>query len=219
MAASLAAALAIAGCTAGSSGNDAAKPSTSSSAAPSVQASGTVTLWHFFTDRESKAIQSVVDDFQAANPGIKVMVKERQDDEKMRQAIAAGQGPDDGLSYSTDIVGNFCGTGAFVDLAPYIQRDKVDMSQLPQTVRSYTEYKGTRCAMPFLSDTYGLYYNKQLLADAGYSQPLKTVSELATMAKKLTKRSANGDIQRRPDDHFSGQPARCSARAVRSCSH
>ena len=102
----VAAALALSGC--GSSSD--------SSAAPPPKASkptGQITFWHFFTDREAEAIQSVVKDFEAANPGVTVVVKGGQDDEKMRQAISAGKGPDVGLSYSTDIVGNFCSTGAW----------------------------------------------------------------------------------------------------------
>ncbi|MGH3734656.1 MAG: ABC transporter substrate-binding protein [Micromonosporaceae bacterium] len=159
------------------------------------QADGKVEFWHFFTAREAKAIESVVADFEKANPKIEVTLKEGQDDTKMLQAIAAGKGPDVGLSYSTDIVGKFCASGAWRDLKPYVDRDKVDLSQLPTTVRSYTEYGGKRCAMPFLADTYGLYYNKKLLKEAGYDAPPKTTTELAAMAKKLTKRKADGTIE------------------------
>lgn len=164
------------------------------SSAPS-QATGTVQFWHFFTGREAKAIQSVVDDFEAKNPGVKVVVKSGQDDDKMRQAIAAGQPIDVGLSYSTDAVGNFCSSGAFVDLKPYIERDSVDLDQLPQVVRDYTEFNGVRCAMPLLADVYGLYYNKKMLAAAGYTEPPKTVSELSEMAKKLTVKNPDGSIK------------------------
>ena len=162
---------------------------------PPAKVSGTVVLWHFFTDREAKAIQSVVDDFEKAYPAIKVVVKSGQDDTKATQAIAAGKGPDVDLSYSTDITGTFCSDGAFKDLGPYIARDKVDLSQIPKAVQSYTEYKGIRCEMPFLSDTYGLYYNKTLLAAAGYTSPPKTMSELTAMAEKLTKFNADGSIK------------------------
>jgi multiple sugar transport system substrate-binding protein len=148
-------------------------------ASPTASASGQVSFWHFFTGREASAIDAVVKDFEASHPGITVKVSKGQDDEKMRQAISAGKGPDVGLSYSTDIVGNFCTSGAWRDLSPYIKRDKVDMNQLAPVVRSYTEYKGTRCSMPVLADTYGLYYNKKLLADAGYTEPPKTLSQLA----------------------------------------
>jgi len=163
-------------------------------AAPGHKASGTVEFWHFFTAREAKAIDSVVADFSKSHPKIHVKLKSGQDDTKMLQAISAGKGPDVGLSYSTDIVGKFCSSGAWRDLDPYLTRDKVDLSQMPKTVRTYTEYDGKRCSMPFLADVYGLYYNKTLLKAAGYDQPPKTMSELTAMAKKLTKRKADGTI-------------------------
>ena len=179
-------ALVLAGCSGASSG---------SQSVPTGAAKGNVVLWHFFTDREANAVQSVVDDFEASHPDIKVTVKSGQDDTKATQAIAAGQGPDLDLSYSTDITGKFCSSGAFRDLSGYIARDKVDLNQLPQTVKDYTEYQGKRCAMPLLSDTYGLYYNKTLLAKAGYTTPPKTMSQLLEMAKKLTVFNPDGSIK------------------------
>jgi multiple sugar transport system substrate-binding protein len=179
--------LLVSACSSGST--DAEKP------VPTGAASGTVEFWHFFTDREAKAFQAVVDDFQATHPQIKVVVKSDQDDTKATQAISAGKGPDLDLSYSTDITGKFCSSGAFRDLSGFIARDKVDMNQFPQTVKDYTEFEGKRCAMPLLSDTYGLYYNKTLLAAAGYTAPPKTMTELAEMAKKLTKRNPDGSIK------------------------
>jgi multiple sugar transport system substrate-binding protein len=159
------------------------------------KAAGTVEFWHFFTDREAKAIEDAVGRFEDKYPDIDVKITAGQDDAKMLQAISSGKGPDVGLSYSTDIVGKFCASNAWRDLAPYLDRDGVDLGQLPATVRSYTSYHGKRCAMPFLADVYGLYYNKTLLAQAGYDGPPKTMSELADMARKLTKRSGDGTIQ------------------------
>lgn len=166
---------------------------TAAESAPS-EVTGTVEFWHFFTDREAEVIQSVVDDFEAANPGVTVNVSSGQDDQKMRQAISAGQPIDVGLSYSTDQVGPLCSSGDFVDLAPFIERDGIDLSQIPETVRGYTEFDGVRCTMPALADVYGLYYNKALLADAGYTDPPKTLDELSEMAVKLTTYNADGSI-------------------------
>jgi multiple sugar transport system substrate-binding protein len=135
-----------------------------------------VTFWHFFTDREAKAIQTAVDAFEAANPGVKVDVKSGQDDEKTIQAIAPYQPIDVVLSYSTDQIGKFCSTGAWQDLAPYVERDKVDLDQIPAVPKDYTQFDGKRGSMPALSDVYGLYYNKKMLADAGYTEPPKTLS-------------------------------------------
>jgi multiple sugar transport system substrate-binding protein len=157
--------------------------------------SGTIEFWHFFTDREADALQQVVDNFQSKYPQIKVIVKSGQDDDKMTQAIGAGQGPDVGLSYSTDIVGKFCSSGAWRDLNPYINRDKINISDIPTTVQEYTAFRGIRCTMPFLADAYGLYYNKQMFAAAGITQPPHTLSELTADAKKLTKKKADGSFE------------------------
>ncbi len=49
--------------------------------------------------------------------------------------------------------------------------------------------------MPMLADDYGLYYNKKLLSDAGFSAPPKTASELTAMAKSSTVRNPDGTIK------------------------
>ncbi len=162
---------------------------------PGTQVSGTVELWHFFTEREANAIESVVKDFESTHPNITVTIKSGQDDSKVTQAIGAGKGPDVGLSYSTDIVGKFCSSGAWVDLAPYIKRDNVDLNKLNATTRQYTGFDGKRCAMPFLADAYGLFYNKDLFAKAGIAGPPKTLDELTEDAKKLTVKNPDGSLK------------------------
>jgi multiple sugar transport system substrate-binding protein len=162
---------------------------------PGTQVSGTVELWHFFTEREAAAIDTVVKDFESTHPNIKVTVKSGQDDSKVTQAIGAGNGPDIGLSYSTDIVGKFCSSGAWVDLTPYLKRDGVDLNQLNATTRQYTEFGGKRCAMPFLADAYGIFYNKDMFAKAGIAGPPKTLDELTEDAKKLTVKNADGSLK------------------------
>jgi len=82
-----------------------------------------------------------------------------------------------------------------VDLAPYIKRDNVDLSQLNATTRSYTEFDGKRCAMPFLADAYGMYYNKDMFAKAGIAGPPKTLDELTEDAKKLTVKNPDGSLK------------------------
>ena len=162
------------------------------------QVTGTVQFWHFFTDREAKAIQASVDDFEAANPGVKVVVKSGQDDDKMRQAIAAGQPIDVGLSYSTDIVGNFCSSGAWVDLKPLHrprqgrpQPDPAGRARLHrvrgQAVRHAVARRRLR---PLLQQ-------EAARRRPGYTEPPKTLAELTEMAKKLTVRNPDGTHQGR----------------------
>ncbi len=156
---------------------------------------GDVSFWHFFTGREAGVLKTAVEAFEKANPKVHVTIHDGQDDEKLQKAISAGQPIDVGLSYSTDIVGTFCSTGAFKDLAPYIARDKVDLGQLPTAVRSYTQYDGKRCVLPVLSDATALYMNTDLLQKAGITSPPKTIDELEADAIKLTTYNPDGSIK------------------------
>ncbi|WP_022886827.1 extracellular solute-binding protein [Glaciibacter superstes] len=156
---------------------------------------GTVSLWHFFSDREADVIQTVVDDFEAANPEVTVEVHTGQDDEKLRKVISSGGNIDVGLSYSTDVVGSFCSSGAFRDLEPYIERDDVDMDNFSDTVKNYTAYDGVRCSMPVLSDVNALYYNQDMFDAAGITAPPQTLSELEQIAEQLTTYNEDGSIK------------------------
>lgn len=163
--------------------------------APAAKVTGDIELWHFFTDREAGVIQTAVDNFTKANPDIHVTVKSGQDDEKVLQAISAGQPVDVAISYSTDQVGPLCSSGAFIDLKPFIDRDKVNMDEIPAVTQSYTQYNGTRCTLPSLADAYAIYYNKDLFTKAGLTEPPKTLDELTQYAVKLTEYNADGSIK------------------------
>ncbi len=184
------AALSLAACSGGTSSATTAVAST----AP-AEVTGTISLWHGWSDREAEAFQSVIDDFEAANPGVKVDVHPGQDDSKLAKVISSGGDIDVALSSSIDNLGTFCSSGGFRDLGPYVTRDGVDLTQIPDTFRNYTAFEGTQCSLPVLADVYGLYYNTDLLAAAGYSAPPKTFSELEDMALKLTTYNADGSIK------------------------
>ena len=118
------------------------------------------------------AIQTVVDDFEKANPGVKVDVKSGQDDEKMHPGDRRRASPSTSACRTRPTRSASSARPApSRDLTPYITRDKVDLNQIPDVVRDYTEFEGKRCSMPMLADVYGLYYNKKLLAAAGYTEP------------------------------------------------
>ena len=174
-------------------------PATTDTGAPATTSaaplSGTLTVWHFFQDREAGVIQDSIDAFTQANSGVTINVQPGQDDDKMRQAIAANQPIDVGISYSSDQIGPLCSTGAFIDLGPYIAADNVDMSQIPAVVQSYISFDGTTCALPLLADVTGLYFNKDMLSAAGITDPPKTLDDLAADAIKLTTYNPDGSIK------------------------
>src|SRR4051794_30301971 len=175
----------------GSSGN-AAKPAAQ---APAKLAPANITLWVGFTQRELRVFKNAVKEFEALHPGVKVDVVGGINDDKIIAASRGGKAPDVAQSFSADNSGAFCGSGAWVNLKPYLQRDGVSDTIFPPAPRSYTQYKGTRCALPMLADAMGLYYNEDMLKKAGLNGPPKTVSELTQYAKKLTVRNPDGSLK------------------------
>ncbi len=76
------------------------------------------------------------------------------------------------------------------------RKDHLDLSAtFPRQVLAYSRYGGRTCALPLLTDAFGLYYNKKLLAKAGYHHPPRTLSQLTAMAKKLTTYNKDGSIR------------------------
>jgi multiple sugar transport system substrate-binding protein len=155
----------------------------------------TITFWHGWSaPNEVKAIQSTIDAFEKANPNIHVKAVGNITDDKINQALRAGgsSAPDVVSSFTTDNVGEFCTSKAFVDLNPFMQKAGIDPKKtFPAAQLSYTQFNGDQCSLPLLSDAYGLYYNKDDFKAAGITSPPKTWSEFDADAVKLTKQ--NGD--------------------------
>jgi multiple sugar transport system substrate-binding protein len=185
--------------TAGACGGSDESKSTSSGG------SGDITFWTGFTDRELGVMKDVVADFEKTHPNIHVKVVGGISDDKIVAAIRGGNAPDVAHSFDAGAyAGAYCGNGAWIDLADYMERDGVSEDIFPAVTQKYSKFEGTRCALPMLADAYGLYYNKDMLAKAGLSGPPKTVTELMDYAKKLTVRNADGSLEVVGLDPFNG---------------
>ncbi|MEU6741012.1 extracellular solute-binding protein [Streptosporangium sandarakinum] len=136
-------------------------------------------------DGGDKFWKGVVDEFQAANPKIKVdvqVINWNDIDKQVATMVQNGQVPDilqtgdysgfvkDGLLYKTDEV-----------LSPKTQSD------LLTKFADYGKVDGTAYGIPFVSSARALFYNKDLFAKAGISDPPKTWDELKADAEKLKK--------------------------------
>ena len=176
---------------------------TSSSPTPSAAATDktpvTITVWHPWTNPEKQVFLSAVKGFHAQYPWITVKIvgfpQSDTFDQQLIKAINTGNGPDVAISFGPDYVGQYAASGLWQDLKPYMQASSFSMSQFPAAALSYTSFQGKQVALPVLTDAYGLYYNKDLLAKAGIAGPPKTMSELTADAKKLTVKNPDGTIK------------------------
>ncbi|WP_229758630.1 ABC transporter substrate-binding protein [Peterkaempfera bronchialis] len=159
----------------------------------------TITFWHGWSQpSEVKAIDDNIKAFEKAHPNIHVKVVKNVTDDKINQALRAGgdNAPDVVSSFTTDNVGKFCASGVWADLKPFLDKSGIEVSAtFPIAMAQYTEFNGTRCALPLLADAYGLYYNKDAFKAAGITAPPKTLSEFSEVAKKLTKATGDGYSQ------------------------
>ena len=155
----------------------------------------TLEMWGAWTGRELQQFNKIFDGFTQKYPWITVNSTGGVDDPKIIAAINAGNPPDTVLSFTLDSVGQFCASGAWQDLNPYIEQSGFDVSQFPPSVEAYTSFAGSRCAFPFLTDAQGLYYNTDMFEKAGIAEAPKTLSELQDDAKKLTVFNADGSIK------------------------
>ncbi len=169
----------------------------SASARP-TQASGPtkLTIWvGWSAGHELIEFKKIIAEYDKKRPNVTVNVVGGINDDKIISALRAGNAPDVVSSFQSNNVGVYCPSGGWIDLNPYLKRDKIDVNQFPAGPRYYTAYKGIRCALPLLADTYGLYYNKDLFKQAGLKGPPKTFSELVADAKKLTKKNPDGSFK------------------------
>jgi multiple sugar transport system substrate-binding protein len=186
-----AAAAALAACSGSSGGSS----STAVTSAAADHTPVTITMWSGFTKPEIDILGKTLDTFHATYPWITVKNVGGVDDDKIIKSIRAGNAPDVALSFTADKIGTYSGSKAWNYHGTYNKRDKVDLSHIPKVSQTYTQFNNIRCAMPALADTYGLYYNTDLLQAAGYTTPPKTMSELLDMAIKLTKYNSDGSIK------------------------
>lgn len=154
-----------------------------------------LTVWVGWSARELGEFKKVVAEYATAHRDVTINVVGSINDDKITAAIRSGNAPDVVSSFTSANVGVYCGTGAWIDLAPLLKKDNISMSIFPAATRYYTQFAGKQCALPLLADAHGLYYNKTLFAKAGIKGPPKTLTELTADAKKLTQRNADGTIK------------------------
>jgi multiple sugar transport system substrate-binding protein len=188
-----------AGCGGGSSAS-----TTTSTATNVVAGPVNLTIWVGWSARELGLFKDVVAGYEKQHPNVSVTVRGSVNDDQIIAAIRGGNAPDIVSSFTSSNVGAFTTSGAWMDLGPLLKKSNIDTSIFTPATMYYTQYKGTRTALPLLADTWGLYYNKAMFEKAGINSPPKTISELVADAKKLTVRNPDGSLKVVGFDPFSG---------------
>lgn len=154
-----------------------------------------IEYWQYFFEARVTAMDKLIENFQAANPGITVKTNHFPYADyrtKVAAAIPAGEGP--------DVVQLFYGwLNDYVDAkliqplpADAIPPEEIDEQFFPmvQAMKRDGEYM----ALPTAVRSLALFYNQRLFDEAGIENPPKTLDELVDTAKKLTKKDGAGNL-------------------------
>jgi len=186
-------ALSLAAC---SSGNSASSPAPGGTAAPNASDSPkgkvTLTLLSHYTGENEKFLKPYIDQWNNENPDIQIKLTPVEFDQLLSTMMTkqtAGQ--------VADIVHTYTLWGGQLSknkvLAPAPDDVAADIkANYPASAVSAATIDGKIFGYPTEVQSYGLFYNKKVLKDAGYDNPPKTWDELLDMAKKIEKKDANG---------------------------
>ena len=190
----LLAALAAAGCDSGDDSSDSSKPA--DPAAGLSKEPVTITYWTTFAGDEFKLFKKTIAAFEKKYPWVTVKATPGIDDSaKVLAAINGGNPPDLWNYYTPEPVQAFCSNGALEPLDTYVEKTGLDLGRYSDFWVDRLKTDDKLCALPWLADSYGLYYNTDLFKQAGLREPPKTASELLAAAKKLTKLNGDGTIK------------------------
>ncbi|WP_306120081.1 MULTISPECIES: extracellular solute-binding protein [unclassified Roseitalea] len=153
-----------------------------------------IEYWQYFFDARVKAMEQLIDNFQAENPDITVTMTHFPYADyrtKVAAAIPAGEGP--------DVVQLFYGWLNDYVAADLIQplpadtfpADEIDAEFFPmvQAMKEGDQY----WALPTAVRSLALFYNERLLEEAGVEPP-ETLDEMIEAARAMTKVDGAGNV-------------------------
>ena len=146
---------------------------------------------------QAKGLRTMADEFEAANPGIKIefQVVGWADYWTMLQAGATAQSLPDVFWMHSNEIYRYASNDMLLDQTELIKNSsKIDLSKYPQGIVEIYNYEGKQLAVPKDFDTIGLWYNKKLFDEANLAYPDEswTWDDLYNAAKVLTKDGVYG---------------------------
>ncbi len=161
----------------------------------SVQADVEIEYWQYFFEARVTAMDTLIENFQNANPGITVKTNQFPYADyrtKVAAAIPAGEGPDV-VQLFYGWLNDYVDAGLIQALpAAQFPPETIDEEFFPmvQAMKRDGEYM----ALPTAVRSLALFYNERLFDDAGIEAPPANLDELVDIATKLTKRDGAGNL-------------------------
>ncbi|MGN1367909.1 MAG: ABC transporter substrate-binding protein [Aristaeellaceae bacterium] len=152
-----------------------------------------ITFWYAHTGDEAAVFESAIEAYNASQDKVTVQGVSTMDTQKMIVAMGGSEAPDV-ISASNQQIIQYAANGLLTSLQDYVDAEGFDLSIYSDKSLQAMTVDGEVMGLPFESYTIQMFYNKDLLAEAGYSEPPKTVDEMYEMAVAATKLDENGNI-------------------------
>jgi sn-glycerol 3-phosphate transport system substrate-binding protein len=151
----------------------------------------------------TKTIDGMIAEFERSNPDIKVkaVYAGNYDDTRIKAfaALKAGQPVQLSVLFSIDVF-ELMEQDAIIPFDEILKSsdDKKWMTSFYPSLMENSRVKGKTWGIPFQRSTIVMYYNKDAFREAGLdpSKPPATWDEMTSMAKKLVKKDASGNVTR-----------------------
>jgi len=145
-------------------------------------------VFHRWPNQPIKSyMDSVIADFEAANPDIKIVTDQVLNDsykDKIRVVLGSNNQPDVFFSWSGEWGYNIARAGRSLDLTPILQADPAwHESFVAAQIEPFT-LDGKIYGLPWQMDGKAFFYNKQMFEEAGLSEP-KTFAQMLEVSQKL----------------------------------
>ncbi len=154
-----------------------------------------ITLLTWNLPHYADTINQWIKEYQDANKGVTVNWVDKKGTELptyFQTQLAAGT-PPDVINIQGALWFQYAADGILLDLTPYFQKEPEVKNRFEKNIlEAASNYQGKYYMVPFYTPSTVLFYNKLLFKEAGLSEPPKTVDELLTYAKKLTKGTVSG---------------------------
>ena len=161
--------------------------------------SATLEFWGVFDDRS--AFDKVIRDFQAQNPGVKVLYQMFSYEEYERSlidALAAGTGPDIVMIHNTWLPKHGDKLKALPATIPGQKQPLLTIqdykTNFVDVAFSDFVFNNQIYALPLYVDTLALFYNKDILNSAGISRPPQDWEEFNSDVETITRLDGSGQI-------------------------
>jgi len=148
----------------------------------------------------SSVMQPLIDEYESTHPGVNILYSQQTFSNYEGRLFTRLQQSSSSTEPAPDIfrIHNTWVPKYYKYLSPLpekvMSRETYSQTFYPTALSDFTAKDGKLYAIPLEIDGLVLFYNKQLLVDAGFSEPPADWDSLIDLAHKLTKKDSSGKI-------------------------